>query len=149
MLGCAHGEGDRLASIVTTLRERGHVVELLEGVELEPRALAAVIESWRGGGLYVLCRGGAFDRDKIDAVREVLLAHRVPFGRTLTLPAADPVELLERIDQSLRRMVAHLPASPRRRTRPARRRSVAAAGSPRASLRAIARTSSPSSSPRS
>lgn len=113
MLCCAHGEGERLASIVATLRERGHVVELLEGVELEPRALAAVIENWRGGGLYVLCRGGAFDRDKIDAVREVLLAHRVPFGRTLTLPAADPTGLLERIDQSLRRMVAHLPAAPR------------------------------------
>ena len=113
VLCCAHGEGARLEGLVTTLRARGHVVELLEGVELEPRALAAVLDNWRGGGLYVLCRGGAFDRDKIDAVREVLLAHRVPFGRTLTLPASDPDDLLERVDQSLRRMVAHLPAAPR------------------------------------
>lgn len=118
VLCCAHGEADRLATLVETLRGRGHAVELLEGVELEPRSLAAVIETWRGGGLYVLCRGGAFDRDKVDAVREVLLAHRVPFGRTLTLPASDPADLLERVDQSLRRMVAHLPPAPRGEARP-------------------------------
>ncbi len=118
VLCCAHGEADRLAALVSALRDRGHVVELLEGIELEPRALAAVIETWRGGGLYVLCRGGAFDRDKIDAVREVLLAHRVSFGRVLTLPVAAPGELLERVDQSLRRMVAHLPPQPRGEARP-------------------------------
>jgi prolactin regulatory element-binding protein len=109
VLCCAHGEAGRLEGLVAVLRDRGNTVELLEGAELEPRVLATVIERYHGGGLYVLCRGGAFDRERIDAVREVLLAHRVPFGRTLTLPALDPAELLERVEQSLRRMVAHAP----------------------------------------
>ncbi|MBX7077849.1 MAG: hypothetical protein K1X88_01600 [Nannocystaceae bacterium] len=113
VLCCAIDEVETLQPVVTELQRRGHRVEAIGGVDLDPRALAGTIERNRGGGLYVLVRGGSLDRERIDAVREVLLAHRVPFGRTLTLALGRSDELLERIDQSLRRMVAHLPAPPR------------------------------------
>lgn len=104
VLCCALGEEADVEEVGRALRERGLPVEVLVGVELDPRALAAAIDRWRGEGLYVLCRAGALDRTRIDALREVLLARRVPFGRTLTVGASTRAELLERIEQGLKKL---------------------------------------------
>jgi hypothetical protein len=105
VLCCALGEEAEVEDAADALRERGIAVEVLVGVELDPRALAAAIDRWRGEGLYVLCRAGALDRVRVDALREVLLARRVPFGRTLTVGATTKAELLERVEQGLKKIV--------------------------------------------
>lgn len=87
------------------MRERGLQVDVLVGVELDPRALAAAIDRWRGEGLYVLFRAGALDRTRVDSLREVLLARRVPFGRTLTVGPTTQSELVERVEQGLKKVV--------------------------------------------
>ncbi len=87
------------------MRERGLQVDVLVGVELDPRALAAAIDRWRGEGLYVLFRAGALDRVRVDSLREVLLARRVPFGRTLTVGPTTKAELVERVEQGLKKVV--------------------------------------------
>jgi hypothetical protein len=146
LLCCARGEADALGELVRALEQRGHVVELIDGVELDTRALAAAIERRSGTGLYVLVRSGALDREKVDALREVLLAHRLPFGRTLTVSGTKTADLLERIEQSLRRQVATAPA-----TRPGVASSAApreaTGGSRRATVMVTAPTSAGASKP--
>ncbi|MEL6741916.1 MAG: hypothetical protein AAFP26_14820, partial [Planctomycetota bacterium] len=92
--------------MLDALEQEGHTVSLLAGVEMNPSALAPAVERFHGEGLYVLCRSKALSRDTVDALRDILLANHVPFGRTLTVASTRPRELRERIGASLRRMAA-------------------------------------------
>ncbi len=103
---CASADEPAIAPVLEGLAAEGHSVELLPGVETDAAALEPTIERFRGEGLYVLCRSRALGRDAVDALRDVLLANHVPFGRTLTVASTRPRELRERITASLRRMAA-------------------------------------------
>ncbi len=102
---CASDHADAIAA-VDLLAGRGRDVRLLDGVDLDPRALASVLTELHSEGLYVLVRGGGLARDKLDALREVLLAHRVPFARTLTVAAATADELVDRIESGFKKLGA-------------------------------------------
>src|SRR5688572_13250508 len=85
IIACAFAEAAKARQVAATLGKQGYTVEVVPGVELDPRALAGVADRCRSQGVYVLCRSKDLDRDKVEALREVLLAHRVPFGRTITV----------------------------------------------------------------
>lgn len=101
---CAGADGDTIRPVVEDLESQGHTVTLLEGIETSPASLGPAVERLRGEGLYVLCRSKALGRSAVDELRDILLAHHVPFGRTLTVASTRPRELRERIGASLRRM---------------------------------------------
>lgn len=101
---CAGADGDTIRPVVEDLEAQGHSVTLLEGIETSPASLGPAVERLRGEGLYVLCRSKALGRNAVDELRDILLAHHVPFGRTLTVASTRPRELRERIGASLRRL---------------------------------------------
>lgn len=101
---CAAADGDTIRPVVDDLEAQGHTVTLLEGIEASPASLGPAVERLRGEGLYVLCRSKALGRGAVDELRDILLAHHVPFGRTLTVASTRPRELRERIGASLRRL---------------------------------------------
>lgn len=101
---CAAADGDTIRPVVDDLEGQGHTVTLLEGIEASPASLGPAVERLRGEGLYVLCRSKALGRGAVDELRDILLAHHVPFGRTLTVASTRPRELRERIGASLRRL---------------------------------------------
>ncbi|MBV1861743.1 MAG: hypothetical protein KUG77_25205, partial [Nannocystaceae bacterium] len=82
---CAEADGDTIRPVVEDLEAQGHAVTLLEGVETSPASLGPAVERLHGEGLYVLCRSKALGRGTVDELRDILLAHHVPFGRTLTV----------------------------------------------------------------
>ena len=112
MICCAPEDVLDLEAVVRELQAKHGVVELVSAVASDPKALEPVLLRLRGQGVYVLCRGEGLSRDAIDRLREVLLAHRVPFGRTLTVASIRPQELLERIEAALRRIRGALPDAP-------------------------------------
>ncbi|MGH1348169.1 MAG: hypothetical protein ACRBN8_41825 [Nannocystales bacterium] len=103
---CAGADGDTIRPVVEDLEGQGHTVTLLEGVETSPASLGPAVERLHGEGLYVLCRSKALGRSAVDELRDILLAHHVPFGRTLTVASTRPRELRERIGASLRRLAS-------------------------------------------
>lgn len=103
---CAAADAGAIATVARELQADGHTVEVVAGVESDPKRLAPVIDRCRGEGLYVLCRSRSLSRDAVDELRDVLLARHVPFGRTLTVASTRPRELRERIVASLGRVAA-------------------------------------------
>ena len=103
---CAAADAGAIATVARELQAEGHTVEVVAGVESDPKRLAPVIDRCRGEGLYVLCRSRSLSRDAVDELRDVLLARHVPFGRTLTVASTRPRELRERIVASLGRVAA-------------------------------------------
>lgn len=101
---CAGADGDTIRPVVKDLEGQGHTVTLLEGIEVSPASLGPAVERLHGEGLYVLCRSKALGRGAVDELRDILLAHHVPFGRTLMVASTRPRELRERIGASLRRL---------------------------------------------
>lgn len=101
---CCAGDQAEAIAAADQLAVRGRSVRLLDGIDLDPRALAATLADLRGEGLYVLVRGGGLGREQLDALREVLLAHRVPFARTLTVASAAAGELVQRIEAGLEKI---------------------------------------------
>lgn len=101
---CAGADADTIRPVVQDLEGQGHTVTLLEGIETSPASLGPAVERLHGEGLYVLCRSKALGRAAVDELRDILLAHHVPFGRTLTVASTRPRELRERIGASLRRL---------------------------------------------
>lgn len=101
---CANSDANAIRPVVDDLEAQGHLVVLLDGVQQTPEQLAPTVERLHGEGLYVLCRSKALGRNAVDELRDILLAHHVPFGRTLTVASTRPRELRERIGASLRRM---------------------------------------------
>lgn len=101
---CANADADTIRPVVDDLEGQGHLVVLLDAVQQSPETLAPTVERLRGEGLYVLCRSKALGRNAVDELRDILLAHHVPFGRTLTVASTRPRELRERIGASLRRL---------------------------------------------
>lgn len=100
---CAASEADAIREALAELEAIGHTLELVDGVEDDPRRLSEVIERNHGDGLYVLCRSAKLGRDTIEQLREILLAQHVPFGRTLTVATKRPRDLIERVKASLAR----------------------------------------------
>ncbi|MCX4245038.1 hypothetical protein [Paraliomyxa miuraensis] len=104
---CAASDEAAVRETAEALETRGHEVRLVVGVDADAEILTRAISAQQGRGLFVLCRSHSLDRNAVDALREVLRSHDVPFGRTLTL-AVDtqrPREVEERIVSVLRRMV--------------------------------------------
>ena len=101
---CADADADTIRPLVDDLEGQGHLVVLLDGVQQSPETLGPTVERLHGEGLYVLCRSKALGRNAVDELRDILLAHHVPFGRTLTVASTRPRELRERIGASLRRL---------------------------------------------
>ena len=101
---CAKADATTIRPVVDDFESQGHMVVLLDGVETSPEQLAPTVERLHGEGLYVLCRSKALGRAAVDELRDILLAHHVPFGRTLTVASTRPRELRERIAASLRRL---------------------------------------------
>jgi hypothetical protein len=108
---CAPEDVAELAAVIRELEGQKRVVEVVSDVGTDPKALEPVLGRLEGAGLYVLCRSDGLPRDAIDRLREVLLAHRVPFGRTLTVASIRPSELLERIGAAARRLHAAQPGA--------------------------------------
>lgn len=103
---CAEAEKAVIAEVASDLEGEGHDVEVLAGIESDPKRLVRVIERLDGEGLYVLCRSRALGRDTIDELRDILLAAHVPFGRTLTVASTQQRELRQRIQAGLKRVTA-------------------------------------------
>ncbi len=104
VLCCANADADTIRPVVDDLEGQGHLVILLDDVQQSPESLVPTVERLHGEGLYVLCRSKALGRNAVDELRDILLAHHVPFGRTLTVASTRPRELRERIGASLRRL---------------------------------------------
>lgn len=103
---CAHDDAPGLRDALSTLRDDGHEVELVEGLETDPKRLVEVIDRRAGEGLYVLCRSPTLDRERVEELREILLAQHIPFARTLTVAIGGRGALVDRIRSSLRRASA-------------------------------------------
>lgn len=103
---CASDEVTELREVVRKLQARGNAVELVSDAATDPKSLEPRVARWGDQAIYVLCRSEGLTRAGIDALRDVLLAHRVPFGRTLTVASMGTQELLERIENALRRVGA-------------------------------------------
>jgi hypothetical protein len=104
VLCCAADDAAELAQVVLALKAQGTTVELVADAATNAKALEPVVARFEGEGIYVLCRSEGLTRDAIDGLREILLAHRVPFGRTLTVASIRAQELLDRIGRALRRI---------------------------------------------
>ncbi len=100
---CAASEADEIREALAELEGLGHTLEIVEGIEDDPRLLADVIERLHGDGLYVLCRSAKLGRGTVEQLREILLAQHVPFGRTLTVATKRPRDLIDRVKASLAR----------------------------------------------
>jgi hypothetical protein len=103
VLCCAAEDAAELEEVVAALSAKGSTVELVSNAAVEPKALEPVVARFAGEGIYVLCRSEGLTREAVDALREILLAHRVPFGRTLTVTSIRADELVDRISRALRR----------------------------------------------
>lgn len=104
---CAASDEAAVREAGESLAARGHEVQVAVGVDADHEVLTRAIAAQQGRGLFVLCRSHALDRNAVDQLREILRAHDVPFGRTLTLAVDSqrPREVEERIVSVLRRMV--------------------------------------------
>jgi hypothetical protein len=100
---CARAEAQAIRSALSEMEDLGHTLELVEGVEADPKLLTPVIERLHGDGLYVLCRSKLLGRDTVEQLREILLTHHVPFGRTVTVATQRPRDLVDRVKASVAR----------------------------------------------
>ncbi|MCA9710166.1 MAG: hypothetical protein KDK70_30280, partial [Myxococcales bacterium] len=114
---CASDDADALRDALAALRDDGHEVELVNGLDAEPKRLVDVIERREGQGLYVLCRSPNLGRELVEELREILLARHIPFARTLTVAVGGRGALVDRIRSGLRRASAHV-GGPAPRARP-------------------------------
>lgn len=105
-MGCASEDAESLGEAVEALRRDGLEVELCEGLDHDPRRLSDVIDRHAGRGLYVLCRSPRLGRERVEELREILLARHVPFARTLTVAVGGRGALADRIRAGLRRASA-------------------------------------------
>lgn len=100
---CASGDAEPLAETVATLQAEGNDVRVVAGLEADTSTLTDVIGDLQGEGLYVLCRSPRLGREHVEKLREILLAHHVPFARTLTVAVGGRGALADRIRSGLRR----------------------------------------------
>jgi hypothetical protein len=100
---CAAAEAVEIREALLELEALGHTIEIVDGVEEDPRRLTPVIEQFHGDGLYVLCRSPQLGRGTVEQLREILLAQHVPFGRTLTVATQRSRDLVDRVRASLAR----------------------------------------------
>lgn len=103
---CASDDAESLRDALTSLRGDGLEVELVEGLDQDPKRLTEVIDRRAGEGLYVLCRSPRLGRELVEELREVLLARHIPFARTLTVAVGGRGALADRIRSGLRRASA-------------------------------------------
>lgn len=106
VMGCAGEDTASLGEAVETLRRDGLEVELCPDLDQDPKHLSEVIDRHEGRGLYVLCRSPALGRERVEELREILLARHVPFARTLTVAVGGRGALADRIRSGLRRASA-------------------------------------------
>jgi hypothetical protein len=106
VMGCASEDAESLQEAMDALRRDGLEVELCEGLDDDPRRLSDVIDHHEGRGLYVLCRSPRLGRERVEELREILLARHVPFARTLTVAVGGRGALADRIRAGLRRASA-------------------------------------------
>ncbi len=119
---CAHADAAALAPTLQALRGDGHEIDLVDHVDQQPKRLVEIIEQRQGEGLYVLCRSPQLGRERVEELREILLARHVPFARTLTVAVGGRGALVDRIRSGLRRANARVRggSSGRRPTLPQR-----------------------------
>ncbi len=103
---CARDDADSLQEALGSLRDEGHDIELVEGVDADPKNLGETIDRLQGEGLYVLCRSPRLGRERVEELREILLARQIPFARTLTIAVGGRGGLADRIRSGLRRASA-------------------------------------------
>lgn len=106
VVGCASEDAESLHEALDALRRDGLEVELCAGLDQDPRRLSDVIDRHQSRGLYVLCRSPALGRERVEELREILLARHVPFARTLTVAVGGRGTLADRIRSGLRRASA-------------------------------------------
>ncbi|MCH9682438.1 MAG: hypothetical protein K0V04_13460 [Deltaproteobacteria bacterium] len=129
MVCCAGGDAEALQPTLDALRDDGHEIDSVDRIDEDPKRLIAVIEAHEGEGLYVLCRSPRLGRERVEELREILLARHIPFARTLTVAVGGRGGLLDRIRSGLRRANARVrsgggrragasdrPSTPRART---------------------------------
>jgi hypothetical protein len=108
VIGCASEDAESLHEAMDALRRDGLEVELCEGLDGDPKQLSDVIDRHEGRGLYVLCRSPQLGRERVEELREILLARHVPFARTLTVAVGGRGALADRIRAGLRRASARV-----------------------------------------
>jgi hypothetical protein len=106
VVGCAGEDAESLRDALGALRQDGLEVELCEGLDHDPKRLSDVIDRHDGRGLYVLCRSPRLGRERVEELREILLARHIPFARTLTVAVGGRGALADRIRAGLRRASA-------------------------------------------
>lgn len=100
---CAADDAESLRDALTALRGDGLEVELVEGLDQDPKQLIDVIDRRESEGLYVLCRSPRLGRELVEELREILLSRHIPFARTLTVAVGGRGALADRIRSGLRR----------------------------------------------
>jgi hypothetical protein len=105
-MGCASEDAESLHEAVEALRRDGFEVVLCDGLDHDPRRLLDMIDHHAGRGLYVLCRSPRLARERVEELRELLLARHVPFARTLTVAVGGRGALADRIRAGMRRASA-------------------------------------------
>jgi hypothetical protein len=105
-MGCASEDAESLHEAVEALRRDGFEVVLCDGLDHDPRRLLEMIDHHAGRGLYVLCRSPRLARERVEELREILLARHVPFARTLTVAVGGRGALADRIRAGMRRASA-------------------------------------------
>jgi hypothetical protein len=108
VIGCAREDAESLHEAMDALRRDELEVELCEGLDDDPKQLSDVIDRHEGRGLYVLCRSPQLGRERVEELREILLARHVPFARTLTVAVGGRGALADRIRAGLRRASARV-----------------------------------------
>jgi hypothetical protein len=108
VVGCAGEDAESLHEALGALRQDGLDVELCEGLDHDPKRLSDAIDRHDSRGLYVLCRSPRLGRERVEALREILLARHVPFARTLTVAVGGRGALADRIRAGLRRASARV-----------------------------------------
>lgn len=106
VMGCAGEDAESLRDALEALRQDGLEVELCDGLDHDPKRLSELIERHDGRGLYVLCRSPRLGRERVEELREILLARHIPFARTLTVAVGGRGALADRIRSGLRRASA-------------------------------------------
>lgn len=108
VVGCAAEDAESLHEAMEALRRDGLEVALCDGLDHDPRRLTELIDQHAGRGLYVLCRSPRLARERVEELREILLARHVPFARTLTVAVGGRGALADRIRAGLRRASARV-----------------------------------------
>ncbi len=135
-LCCSLAAEPALAPVAMGLRGHGVNVEIVSGVEDEPRALGAALDESPDELLVVLCQDRAMDRGTVRRMEGVFSARRGPGHRMAVLPlrSGDPDalvrEILERLEGAtpLRESRRSAPSGPDSAAAPPRKGGAAGAG---------------------